>query len=68
MSFNENGLSVESFTVNDYHSKMPEGAIAGIVLGWIFGAIGLYGLGLLIIWKCCKNRGQEEESRVSNSV
>ncbi len=57
MSYNENGLMVDTFSVYDYHSRMSEGAVVGIVLGWLFGAIGLYALGLLIIWKFCKNRG-----------
>lgn len=36
MSYNENGLLVDTFTVYDYHSKMSEGAVVGIVLGWFF--------------------------------
>lgn len=56
ITMNENGINVVSVNVQEFHPKMTQGQIVGIVLGWLFGAIGLYLLGLLIIWKCCKGR------------
>lgn len=58
MSVNENGIIVDTITVYDYHIRMNEGQVVGIVLGWLFGAVGLYLLGMLIIWKCFKNHSE----------
>lgn len=66
MSVNENGLVVDKIVVMDLHKRTTEGEVVGIVLGWFFGAVGLYLLGLLILWKCCKGKREEEDSRVTN--
>jgi hypothetical protein len=43
-----------------------KGEVVGIVLGWMFGAVGVYLLGLLLLWKWCRVKGEQDGSRVGN--
>ena len=55
-------MKIVDFTIQDHHVKIVEGEVVGIVLGWIFGGIGIYLIGLLIIFKFCKNGSIDDES------
>ena len=59
MSLNDNGLNAASWTVVNHHHQISEGAIVGISFGWIIGVIGLYILGMCIIWKRCPSHTEE---------
>lgn len=45
--------------------SISTGAIAGIVLGWLFGLVGLFLLGLWLIFYYFKRRYREDEGKSS---
>lgn len=50
------------WVIKQTHNHLSEGAVVGIVFGWMVPIIGLYILGIFIICKCLKNRKKEEKS------
>lgn len=58
---NENGLATPTWTVSSNHQTISEGAVVGIVFGWIILAIGLYIVGMVVIAKCLPQRKYDEE-------
>ena len=49
MFVNDNGFEITSINYNAERNHITEGALVGIVLGWLIGIIGFYILGICII-------------------
>ena len=56
MSLNENGLLSANWTIIQHHNLISEGAIVGISFGWIIGVIGMYIVGMCVIFRCIPKR------------
>lgn len=49
MFVNDNGFEITSIEYNAERNHITEGALVGIILGWLIGIIGLYILGMCMI-------------------
>ena len=62
MVINDNGFDVTTISYEATRDYVSEGAVVGIVFGWIIAIIGFYILGVCLISRCISDEDDESDT------